>query len=102
MSCKTQDKCFNCTLIDFRDRLYWKFESEWYIQSLQDTTNRLKLLYDGYSQDIELEKIIQLLNNYTNQKIKDKTTNINELFQLETKLLTLVECCDKHPQRMEG
>jgi hypothetical protein len=89
-------------LIDFKDRLYWNVEIEWYIQSIQDTINRLKLLHDGYSQDIELEKIIQLLNNYTNKKIKDKITNTNELFQLETRLLTLVEKCNKNPQKVEG
>jgi hypothetical protein len=89
-------------LIDFRDRLYWKLESEWYIQSIQDTINRLKLLHDGYSQDIELEEIIQQLNKYTNKKLEDKTTNTNELFQLETQLLTLVKNCDKNPQKVEG
>lgn len=80
MQCRTQDQRFNCMLIDFRDRLYWKYESEWYIQSIQDTTNRLKLLYDGYSQDNQLlKKNIQLLKKYT-----------NKLFKIETQLLTLI------------
>lgn len=97
----TQHECFNCKLIDFRDRLYRKFESEWYIQSIQETTNRLKLLHNGYSQDIELEEIIPRLNNYTNKKIKDKTTNTNELFQLEKKITTLIERCNKNPQKIQ-
>lgn len=102
MNCNSQVKCFNCKIIDFRDRLYWKFESEWNIQSLQDTTNRLRLIHDGYLQDPELEEIIQRLENYTNKQIEHKTTNINELYQLETQLLTLVEGCKKHPPKMEG
>ena len=102
MESKTEPICFNGLVMDFRDRLYWKFESEWNIQTLEDINNRLKLLNDGYLQDIELQKIIHLLDDYTNKRIADKTTNSNELFQLETRLLNLIEGNPLNPRRLEG
>jgi uncharacterized protein YfkK (UPF0435 family) len=102
MESKTEPICFNGMVMDFRDRLYWKFESEWNIQTLEDINNRLKLLNDGYMQNPKLEKIIHELEDLITKLLDDKTTNTNDLYQLETQLLNLIEGNPLNHRRLEG
>ena len=64
MQSQTLTKCKNEIVMDFRDLMYRRYESEWYIQDIQGAKSWLKYLNDGYSQDPELDRIIELLNNY--------------------------------------
>jgi hypothetical protein len=88
--------------MDFRDLTYQKSDNETYIQNVQGAKDWIKYLNDGHKQHKELDKIIELLNNYIDNQLKALTTNNNELFQLETQLLTLYEGNPNNPRRLEG
>jgi len=94
--------CKNELIMDFRDLTYRKSDNETYIQNVQGAKSWLKYLNDGYSQDIELDRIIELLDNYIDKQLEALTTNNNELFQLETQLLNLYEGSNNNPRKLEG
>jgi len=102
MQSETQTPCHNELVIDFRDRLYWKFESEWNIQTLDDINNRLKVLNDGFMQNPKLERIIHELKDLIIKLVEDKTTNTNQLFQIEHQLLNLIEGNPNNPNKVRG
>jgi hypothetical protein len=88
--------------MDFKTLTYQRSENEVYIQNVQGAKSWLKYLNDGHLQHKELDRIIELLNNYIDNQLKTLTTNNNELFQLETQLLTLYEGSPNNPRRLEG
>jgi len=88
MQSKPEPIPFNGLFFDFKEIYYSIIETEWSIQILEDVINRLKLLHDGYLQDMELEKIISELETFNQHLIEDKTTSRGELFEIETKLIS--------------
>jgi hypothetical protein len=89
-------------LMDWKSLSYTKVEHDFNIQIVEDTTNRLKLLFDGYLQDIALEKIIHELEALKTKLMQDKTTSTGELFEIETKMLNLIEGSSNNPRKLEG
>ena len=94
--------CKNELIMDFKTLTYQRSENEVYIQNVQGAKDWIKYLNDGYSQHKELDRIIELLNNYIDKQLKALTTNNNELFQLETQILNLYEGSPNNPRRLEG
>lgn len=102
MQSKPQTLCHNELIMDFRDLTYRKCEMVTYIQNVQGAKDWIKYLNEGYSQHKDLDRIIELLNNYIDNQLKALTTNNNELFQLETQILNLYEGSPNNPRRLEG
>jgi hypothetical protein len=94
--------CKNELVMNFKDLTYLKSEKVIYIQNVQGAKDWIKYLNDSHSQHRELDRIIELLNNYIDKQLEALTTNNNELFELETQLLTLYEGSQNNPRRLEG
>ena len=109
MQCKSHPKCSHESTKQQPVKIFEEYKKLSYeidkfdlnIKLLEQITEMLKYLYNGYLEDFEVREIIKEVDALKWKLIENKTTSIGQSFQIETNLLNLIKLSNENPE-MEG